>query len=226
MNIVVISLERAKERRDRISAQLGSLGLPFIMMDAVDGKALSPDDMNKKIHLPGGYRFGEVFRPGEIGCTMSHIKALQLAKEKGWEYVIILEDDVVLAEDFQKRIKLLFKLLPPNWEHVYLSGIPRIPKTHEPLIHMLHIEPSVVIDCIPATMIRDISYEKIITYLEKFETTTDDSIIAMIFKYKNLKSYTYYPFCAYVEDDFTYIWDHELKRDHKSKLYFKNKLNG
>ena len=43
---------------------------------------------------------------------MSHIKALEYAKDNNWPYVIILEDDITIAQDFKKRIKLLFKLLP------------------------------------------------------------------------------------------------------------------
>jgi len=226
-HIVVISLKRAVERREKIIEQVNNLQLDAVIMDAVDGKELSDEQKNKFLHLPGGYREGEKFKPGEIGCTMSHINALKLAKQKKWPYVIVLEDDVVSAEDFEKRIKFLFRILPPDWEHIYLSGIPR---TLGYAIHFnanlsfMNVVPSPIIDCIPATIIKNSAYDKIINYLEKFETTTDDSIIQMIHGFKNLKSYTYFPFCAYVEDEFTYIWDEKLKREHKSKLYFKNKI--
>ena len=225
MNIIVISLEKAKERRKRIKEQLDSLNIDAIIMDAVDGEKLSKEEKDKKLSLIDGYRYGENFTVGEIGCLMSHTNAIKLAKEKGWEHVIIVEDDVIFAEDFEKRVELLFKMLPKDWEHVYLSGFPRTPRDHDPLVQMLHVEPSGIIDCIPITMIRNTAYDKIISYLEKFETTADDSIIAMIFKFKNLKSYTYFPFAGYVDDEYTYIWNHELKREHKSKKYFKNKIN-
>ena len=134
MNIVIISLERASNRRESIKNQLKTLKIDAIIMDAVDGQNLSEEQKNKKIHLPNGYRFGETFKPGEIACTMSHINTLKIAKEKNWDYLIVLEDDVVLAEDFEKRIKFLFKILPANWEHVYLSGIPRIGLSSFPLL--------------------------------------------------------------------------------------------
>jgi len=224
MNIVVISLEKAKERRVRISSQLKSLGIEAIIMDAIDGQTLSDKEKDKKLSLVGGYRYGENFTAGEIGCLMSHTNALKIANEKGWEYVIVIEDDVILAEDFERRVKLLFRMLPRDWEHVYLSGFPRTPREFDPLIKMLHIEPSGIIDCIPITMYRNTAYNKVISYLEKFETTADDAIINMIFNKKNLKSYTYFPFAGYVDDNYTYIWNHELEREHKSKKYFKNKL--
>ena len=224
MNIIIISLERAKDRREKIKAQLNALNIDGIIMDAIDGQNLSDKEKNKKLHLPNGYRFGEIFKPGEIACTMSHIKAIKLAKENDWPYVIVIEDDVVLAEDFEKRIKYLFKIIPTNWEHIYLSGFPRNPRIGDPMINILHVEPSVITDCIPATIIRNTAYDKVINYLEKFETTTDDSIINMIFNLKNLISYTYYPFVAFVDDNYTYIWNQSLERVHKSKQYFKNSI--
>jgi GR25 family glycosyltransferase involved in LPS biosynthesis len=225
--IIVISLKRAKERRERIKSQLSSLELDAIIMDAVDGQKLSEEEKNKFLHLPGGYREGDKFKPGEIACTMSHINALKIAKENNWGSVIILEDDVILAEDFERRIKFLFKILPDDWEHVYISGVPRTAMNAIPfhaMLQLANIIPSPVVDCIPGTIIRKSAYDKIIDYLSKFETTTDDSIIHMIHEFKNLKSYTYFPFCVYVEDDYTYIWDENLNREHKSKQYFKNKL--
>ena len=66
-NIVVISLERAVERREKMIAQINNLGLNAVIMDAIDGKDLSEEEKNKHLTLPGGWRFGEKFMPGEIG---------------------------------------------------------------------------------------------------------------------------------------------------------------
>jgi len=221
MNVIVISLKRAKNRREIIKSQLSSLNIDAIVMDAIDGQDLSDDEKNKFIHLPGGWRFGEKFKPGEIGCTMSHIKALKIAKEKEWPYVIILEDDIILAEDFEKRIKFLFRIIPSDWEHIYLSGIPRLGFGF-PNLQFMNVVPSVFTECTHSMIIRNTSYDKVIDYLGKFETTTDDSYNVLI---KNgLKSYTFYPFVTYANDDYTYIWDKEVKREHKSKQYFKNTI--
>lgn len=222
-NIIVISLERAEERREKIKAQLEVLNIDAIIMDAIDGEKLNDQERNKKIHLVNGYRFGDTFKPGEIACTMSHIKALQMAKEKKWEYVIVLEDDVVLADDFEKRIKFLFKILPSDWEHVYLSGIPRLGFSAPPNLQFLNVVPSVFTECTHSMIIKNTVYDKVIDKLSLFETTTDD-IYNSLLSNKKLISYTYYPFVTFAEDDFTYIWDHSLTREHKSKQYFRNKL--
>ena len=221
MNIIVISLERAPERREKIKTQLASLNIEATIMNAVDSQSLSEQEKSKKIHLQGGYRFGDTFKPGEIACTMSHLQTLKIAKENNWPWYIVLEDDVILADDFEKRIKILFKIISPDWEHVYLSGIPRVGLNTPPNIQFLNVVPSIFMECTHSMLIRNTAYNKIINYLSKFETTTDDSYANMITKH-NLKSYTYYPFVTYAYDQFTYIWDHKVERIHPSKQYFKN----
>lgn len=223
MNIVVISLERAKERREKIKSQLSALNIDAVIMDAVDGQNLSDLEKTRKITLEGGYRQGEFFKPGEIACTMSHIKALQYAQFKNWPYLIVLEDDVVLAEDFEKRIKFLFRIIPPDWEHIYISGIPRLGFAPPPMLNFANVVPTIFTECTHSMIIRNEAYQKVISYLSKFETTTDDSYNQII-KIGGLKSYTYYPFVTYAYDEFTYIWDQKISREHKSKQYFKNKL--
>lgn len=222
-NILVISLERAKERRQKMQDQLLDLQIDGAIFDAVDWKSLEEMDLNKKIWLPGGYRYGEVMRPSEIACTMSHIKALQYAQLKSWPFVIILEDDVVLAEDFKERIRFLLKILPNDWEHVYLSGIPRLPFGYFPNLSFKHIEPSPFVECTFSMIVRKEAYEKVIEYLWAFRTTVDDSYAAMISEGK-LKSYIYYPFVTYCDDDYSFIWDQETRRPtgHPSIKYFKN----
>jgi len=223
MNIVVISLERAPNRRENIKSQLAALNIDAIIIDAIDGQKLSEEEKNKNIHLTGGYRFGEKFQPGEIGCTMSHINAIKVAQEKEWPYVIVLEDDIVIAEDFEKRIKFLFRIIPSSWEHIYLSGIPRLGFNSPPNLQLANVVPTIFTECTFSMLIRNIAYDKIINRLSKFETTTDDIYNDMITK-NELKSYTYYPFVTYSNDDYTYIWDLNVTRVHKSKQYFKNSM--
>jgi len=222
--IIVISLKRALERREKIVNQLKSLNIEAIIMDAVDGQELSKDQLDRKICLPGGWRFGEKFMPGEIGCIMSHINALKMARMRDWPYVIVLEDDITIAQDFEKRIKLLFKLLPTDWEHAYLSGKPNIipPST-------LLLFPNVIktngVQQTHSMIINKNAYDKVIEKLEKFETAADDAYMDMIAK-NDLISYTYYPFVTYANSDYSYIWNkavgHNVKNE--SRYYFKDKI--
>jgi len=221
MNTILVSLKRATDRREEMRSQLSKLDINAIIMDAVDGLSLSDTQLNKTIHNPGGWRTGEKFRPGEIGCTMSHIKAINIAKENNWEYVILLEDDIIICEDFNKRLDLLFKMVPKNWEHIFLSG------------HPYGYSPLIVPSCIPSTfkmsgtysyILRNIAYEKTLNKLMMMEVPTDDIYEQLIIRDRKLISYTFFPFFTYPKLDYSYIWDETGDGNHPSFKLFKNKM--
>lgn len=220
--VIVISLEKAKERRQKMQDQLLELQIDGFIMDAVDGSKLPPEELNKKISLPNGWRQGELFKPGEVGCMLSHIKALEWARDKNWPYLILLEDDTILSEDFNRRLKILFSIIPNDWQHIYLTGIPRFSMLQMPNLQFPNIVDSVFTETTAGMVIRQSSYDYIIKFLKEFWTTADDSYCELI--KRGLKSYTYFPFCVAVEDNYSFIWDVSITRKHKSFQYFRNKL--
>lgn len=222
-NIIVISLERAKERREKMIKQLDNLKLNYVILDAIDAQTLG-DKEKDKIITKGRWRVGEQFQPGEIGCTMSHINALKFAKEKQWPYVIVFEDDITIADDFKKRIDYLFKILPKDWEHVYLSGKPDKPPMFTDLL-LLNVKKSIFTQQIHSIIINASVYDKIINELSTFETTTDDIYSYMIVENK-LVSYTYYPFVTHANSKYSYIWNKSAGHniENISKKYFKNNI--
>jgi GR25 family glycosyltransferase involved in LPS biosynthesis len=48
---------------------------------------------------------------GCIGCSMSHLKLLQIAKEKKLDYIVIVEDDIQFMRKswYNEKIKNIFK---------------------------------------------------------------------------------------------------------------------
>ena len=52
------------------------------------------------------YNKGLGLRDREMGCKLSHRNIIQEAKEKGFEYVTIFEDDCVFQNDFLEKIKV------------------------------------------------------------------------------------------------------------------------
>ena len=69
-------------------------------------------------------RFNAIKLPdGALGCSMSHLKCLQMAKEKGWDHVLICEDDITFTNPglfIQQINKFLSK--QENWDVVLLAG--------------------------------------------------------------------------------------------------------
>jgi len=60
---------------------------------------------------------------GALGCSMSHLKCLQMAKENEWPHVLICEDDITFTNPglFIKQCnKFLSK--QKNWDVVLLAG--------------------------------------------------------------------------------------------------------
>jgi GR25 family glycosyltransferase involved in LPS biosynthesis len=52
---------------------------------------------------------------GILGCTMSHLKAIQLAKERDYNNILILEDDfqfTIEKEEFENQLSRLFENMP------------------------------------------------------------------------------------------------------------------
>ena len=102
MHIFVINLEKDSARRESISLQLQTLGLPFELVPAVYGANLTHNE--RKQHYSD--RKAKWYRSrslvdAEIGCALSHINVYRQIIDKGIDKALILEDDVTLPENLQ-----------------------------------------------------------------------------------------------------------------------------
>ena len=228
MNIIVISLKRAEERRLNMEKQLKDLNLSAVFYDCFDTQDVKNPTFGAKFSLPGGYREGEFMKGGELACGLSHIVSLSIAKSMNWEYAIILEDDVVISSDFENRINFLFKILPKSWEHVYLTGIPRFFQNYTPINikQIFEVTPQLVsrVDTTAAFIVKNTAYDKVIKKLSSLETTPDDLITHMILKEKTLKSFLYLPFPIYIKDESSYIWNVKNPKNHQSKQFYSENI--
>ena len=91
----VINLKDATERWDHMTQALEKVGLDYTRIDAVLGKMLT-----EPISAFDERRFNivdwQTQNYGEIGCYLSHIKALNTFIKSDFKYALILEDDVEL----------------------------------------------------------------------------------------------------------------------------------
>lgn len=118
--IWVINLKRSIERREYITRHLSELELQFDLIEAVDGKQLTPDELAAIYDREQAIEHtGRELTPSEIGCSLSHIKLYQKMVEEDLEEVIILEDDVVIQSDFLQILEHMH-LFPAAWELVLL----------------------------------------------------------------------------------------------------------
>lgn len=114
----VVNLKRSVDRRDFIRAQLKILGVEHEIVEAVDGREVAPDEL-ERCYSPSGARtlVRRELTPGEIGCSLSHLRLYQRQVDEGHEEVLILEDDIVI-EPSTLRILANRDVLPPDWELV------------------------------------------------------------------------------------------------------------
>jgi Glycosyltransferase family 25 (LPS biosynthesis protein) len=110
--VVVINLDRRQDRWKAIQEKFASINWPFKepeRFSAYDGE---------KLPAPIGWTSG----PGTWGCLLSHREVLSRAIQDGLNNVLILEDDIFFAPDFEKRVVNFIKGVPLEWDQLMLGG--------------------------------------------------------------------------------------------------------
>jgi GR25 family glycosyltransferase involved in LPS biosynthesis len=118
-----INLESRKDRREHIEQELKSIGIHGLRFNAVK------------------------LQNGRIGCSMSHLKCLQIAKKNNWPYVMICEDDLLFL-DKEKAVKHMndfFKLHSGDndiWNVMLIAGnnVPPYKKIDNTCIRVSHCQ--------------------------------------------------------------------------------------
>jgi len=119
---LVINLDRAVERRERITAQLQQLGLPWTRLPAVDARQLT--DAQRAALDTVAYRRKHGMAPldGELGCYLSHVEAMRRLLASDCEFALVLEDDVLPATQLPGVLRALMAH-PERWDMVKLSAV-------------------------------------------------------------------------------------------------------
>ena len=92
--IYVINLDRDVERMASIRANLEALGLPFERLSAVMGKDVPEWEKLVDMSAYAWRNRLDTPRAGEVGCYLSHLKAMETFLRTDAPWCVILEDDV------------------------------------------------------------------------------------------------------------------------------------
>lgn len=105
MDIYIISLEQAIDRRESITRQFAGINIPFSFFNAVDGRkgkhSLFKHYNEKKRLLFKGYPM----TPGELGCFASHYLLWQKCVENNQPIIVIEDDAQLIPENFLTFLK-------------------------------------------------------------------------------------------------------------------------
>lgn len=124
LKILIINLDRAKDRWERICETLTAEGVQFERLEAVDG-ALEEQLCRENNYFP--VPVSKWFRPltlGEIGCSLSHRKAWDKIIAEQLPYALILEDDFILEPNWKQGLLAILRG-KPEFDVIKLSRAKR-----------------------------------------------------------------------------------------------------
>jgi len=120
--IFVINLARRPDRKKQMEDFFSSTNVnpsKYEFIEAFDGNntEIIAQFEEKKKSNPSN----PIITPGHFACLLSHLKAIKLAKSRGYKKVMILEDDVNTSEP--DLITKLNSIHVPQYDLLYLGGI-------------------------------------------------------------------------------------------------------
>ena len=107
--VYCINLDRRPDRLENFKKEVEKYNLgEFKRFSAYDGKQLN---------LTNEYNL----KPGEIGIIKSNLDIIKDAKKNNYKTILIIEDDCVFRDEII-NFEDYFKLLPSDWDMLYMGG--------------------------------------------------------------------------------------------------------
>lgn len=121
LHVYIVNLQRATERWKNVSARVDPLGFAYTRIEAVDGRliALPIPEFDQT-----GHRLltGRRPIPPEIGCYLSHIRAVDAFLASEHTHALILEDDAEFRPDAAHAITSALGFAD-RWDICRLSSV-------------------------------------------------------------------------------------------------------
>ncbi len=113
----VINLDKDKERMVHMHNQLTKLDIEYRRQSAILGKEYQPtlSEYDEELAIKNS---GHKMLSGEVGCALSHAKVLENIVQEKISYTLILEDDVVLPDNFKEILEREIKRNKNKWEYL------------------------------------------------------------------------------------------------------------
>jgi GR25 family glycosyltransferase involved in LPS biosynthesis len=103
-----------KRAKSTLLKDFSELETPTIIMK--DKEDIKKFYKKEKIKIdPKGFE-GNGWKPGELGIWASNYTAWKNFLDSDYEYIILMEDDIVLNKDFNNKLSSYIKELPDDWD--------------------------------------------------------------------------------------------------------------
>lgn len=107
--IYCINLDKRKDRWDLAEPHFIENNLNVERVSGIDGSTLNLE-------------FPPEIKEGAVGCSLSHLFTIKLAKQNKLENFLLLEDDVVFDQNINEKFYDLLDQVPDDWDMLYLGG--------------------------------------------------------------------------------------------------------
>lgn len=107
--IFSINMDNRKDRWELAKNEFDKFGLDVERISAFDGSKLN-------------LNFPPEIKEGAVGCSLSHLYILKMAKQLGLNNYLVLEDDVKFIDNFTEVFSHVMHQIPNDWDMMYLGG--------------------------------------------------------------------------------------------------------
>jgi GR25 family glycosyltransferase involved in LPS biosynthesis len=112
--VYVINLDKDVERLKTIDASLRKQGISYERISATLGSEVNND---KRLTT----MCNMFCTDGIKGCAISHHRAWEDMKKNGYARILVFEDDALIPDDFDKKVREVMYNLPSEYEIVFLG---------------------------------------------------------------------------------------------------------
>jgi glycosyl transferase, family 25 len=132
--ILIVNMAHRTDRWEQLEKQLSEIGVAdkMVQIEAIDGKTL-PGYLEKpwfRSHTPENV---SRMKAGSAGCCLSHRKAIQYAKDKGFKRILLMEDDALFNHNLKGKEGTAIGTILEDlnaWDMFYLGFYQKLNKHH------------------------------------------------------------------------------------------------
>lgn len=112
----LINLDGSNDRLENATRQLKQQNFQFERFSAYDGRGKPLSNFDQYDDVAANKIMGRSLINSELGCYLSHIGCVQKFLETDADYLVVLEDDMELVDDFSVVIKEIVSYLDHHTE--------------------------------------------------------------------------------------------------------------
>jgi GR25 family glycosyltransferase involved in LPS biosynthesis len=121
--IFCITLRETPKRKEEAKKYFDEVGLNAEFIDGIHGESFGIKSTIPNFNmLAGGLE--NFITPGNVGSTLSHVMVWNILQHQPEEEFLIVEDDIILCENFFDKFAMFRCELPLDWDFAHVGYLP------------------------------------------------------------------------------------------------------